>query len=65
MKYLMMFGTLDVSVFFTDIHYGRSQALPSMRLASNWDNAQELQSIEVKIVYNGNITFFSQSPQLY
>jgi hypothetical protein len=33
---------------------GRSQASPSMRLASDRDNAQELRLIEVKINKNGN-----------
>lgn len=31
------------------IDLGRSQALPSMGLASDWDGAQALQSIEIKM----------------
>jgi hypothetical protein len=55
-----------------NIIYERSQASPSMRLASDRDNAQELRSIEVRINKNGNqheetcyklgiIVFFGQS----
>ena len=35
-------------------YLGRSQAFPSMKSESDWDNAKELQSIEVKINKNGN-----------